>query len=85
METRDREVNEWSETEDAMKLRERERWTEYMCINDKRGLEEEENKFCKSHFLSNLFVWNLVEIKSRQREKRERVRTCNYTELWAVT
>lgn len=43
METTDRELEEWSETVKDMEL-EGER--ESMCLNDKRGLEEEENISC---------------------------------------
>ena len=41
METRDRELEEWSETVKDMELE-----RESMCLNDKRGLEEEENISC---------------------------------------
>ena len=46
METKDQELEEWSETGEVMELsgereRERKRERDYMCFNDERGLEKQ--------------------------------------------
>ena len=60
---------------------------EYMRLNNRRGLEEEDNKILQISLSINSLCLESFEIKLLQRERkkeRERGRSCNYRKLWTL-